>query len=145
MRVLLDINVVLDSLWQRQPWHKGSRLPPASCSAGAFRVSSDYVSVGYYFLHRSKGHRHKRGRAAVRRYVAAFDIIAIGRQTLIDADALPGADFEDNILIAAAVASSLNAIITRNVADFAHAPIPVWEPAELLRRIRSPGPASPTP
>jgi hypothetical protein len=41
----------------------------------------------------------------------AFDILPIDKQTLFDADALPGIDFEDNILIAAAVAASLDAII----------------------------------
>jgi hypothetical protein len=54
---------------------------------------------------------------------------------LSDADGLAGNDFEDNIMIAAAVAASLDAIVTRNVADFAHSPIPVWEPAELLKRL----------
>ena len=46
---------------------------------------------------------------------------------------------EDNILIAAAVTASLEAIVTRNVADFSHAPIPVWEPAELLKRLAGGG------
>jgi len=59
----------------------------------------------------------------------------IDKQTLLDADRLAGNDFEDNIMIAAAVAASLDAIVTRNVADFAHSPIPVWEPAELLKRL----------
>lgn len=55
-------------------------------------------------------------------------------------DALPGNDFEDNILIAAAVTASLDAIITRNIADFAHSPIPAWELAELLQQLAASGP-----
>jgi hypothetical protein len=74
-------------------------------------------------------------RAAVRGYLAAFDILPIDKQTLLDADALPGSDFEDNILIAAAVGASLDAIVTRNLPDFVHSPIPAWEPAELLKRL----------
>jgi hypothetical protein len=71
-------------------------------------------------------------------------ILPIDKQTLLDADAMRGKDFEDNILIAAAVAASVDAIVTRNVADFAHSPIPVWQPAELLRRLAgaSPPPAA---
>ena len=42
---------------------------------------------------------------------------------------------EDNILIAAAVTAALDAIITRNLADFAHSPIPAWDPPELLKRL----------
>jgi predicted nucleic acid-binding protein len=74
-------------------------------------------------------------RAAVQKYLAAFAILPIDKQTLLDADALPGSDFEDNILIAAAVAASLDAIVTRNGADFSHSSIPVWDPAELLKRL----------
>ena len=44
-------------------------------------------------------------------------------------------DFEDNILIAAAVTSALDAIVTRNSGDFSHSPIPVWDPGELLKRL----------
>jgi hypothetical protein len=75
----------------------------------------------------------------MRRYLAGFAILPIDRQTLLDADALAGSDFEDNILIAAAVTASLDAIVTRNVTDFAHSLIPVGEPAELLRRLAGPG------
>lgn len=71
----------------------------------------------------------------VRKYLSGFTILPIDKQTLLDADSLAGNDFEDNIMIAAAVAASLDAIVTRNVADFAHSPIPVWEPAELLKRL----------
>ena len=74
----------------------------------------------------------------VRKYLSGFTILPIDKQTLLDADGLAGNDFEDNIMIAAAVAASLDAIVTRNVADFAHSTIPtipVWEPAELLKRL----------
>ena len=75
----------------------------------------------------------------MRNYLLAFDILPIDKQTLLDADASPGSDFEDNIQIAAAVTASLDAIVTRNPSDFSHSPIPVWDPAELLRRLAGPG------
>jgi hypothetical protein len=46
-------------------------------------------------------------RADIRNYLQAFDILPIDKQTLNDADALGGNDFEDNIQIAAAVAASV--------------------------------------
>jgi hypothetical protein len=87
-------------------------------------------------------------RTAVRAYITAFFVLTIDRQTLLDADAMPGNDLEDNILIAAAVAASLDGIVTRNAADFAHCPIRVWEPIEFLRQLAASGPsgsAGPTP
>jgi hypothetical protein len=78
-------------------------------------------------------------RAGVRKFVAGLTILPIDRQTLRDADAMTGSDFEDNLLIAAAVTAALDAIVTRNVSDFAHSPLPVWEPAELLNRLAGGG------
>lgn len=75
-------------------------------------------------------------RAAVQKCLGAFAILPIDEQTLLDAaDAMAGNDFEDNILIAAAVTGSLDAVVTRDVADFTHCPIAVWDPAELLNRL----------
>ncbi len=73
----------------------------------------------------------------------ALEILAIDKQTLLDADVMPGSDFEDNILIAAAVTATVEAIVTRNPADFAHSPIPVLEPVELLKRLQGSGPMPP--
>jgi hypothetical protein len=81
-------------------------------------------------------------RAAARKYLVAFEILPVDKQTLLDADPLPGNDFEDHLLIAAAVGASLDAIVTRNLGDLAHSPLPVWDPAELLKRL--PGASSPS-
>jgi hypothetical protein len=80
-------------------------------------------------------------RGVVKNCLNVFEILGIDRQCMLDADAQPGTDFEDNILIAVASPSSLDAIVTRNPADFAHSPIPVWELAELLKRLPGAGPA----
>ncbi len=108
MRVLLDINVILDAML-------------------IFYVGRKVVGTAA-------------ARAAIRNYLVAFAILPIDKQTLLDADALPGNDFEDNILIAAAATASLDAIVTRNVTDFSHSPIPVWDPAGLLKRLPSGNP-----
>jgi hypothetical protein len=76
-----------------------------------------------------------KARAAVQKCLGGFSILPIDKQSLVDAQAMPWNDFEDNIVIAAAMTASVDAIVTRNVADFAHSPIPVWEPAELLKRL----------
>jgi hypothetical protein len=49
---------------------------------------------------------------------------------------LNGADFEGDGLMAAAVRSWLDALVTRNPADFANAGVAVLSPAELLIRLR---------
>jgi predicted nucleic acid-binding protein len=138
MRVLLDVNVILDSMLQRPPWQQEADAILQAAARGQLTCAA--LSLGTIFYVGRKVVGTAAARAAVRKYLVAFDILPIDRQTLLDADAMPGADFEDDILIAAAVAASLDAIVTRNVNDFAHSPLPVWEPAELLRRLLGRGP-----
>ncbi len=77
----------------------------------------------------------QQARSDVRTCLNTLQILAVDRQALIDADALAGLDFEDNIQIAAAVATSLDAIVTRDLSGFSHAPLAVWSPSELLQRL----------
>lgn len=141
MRVLLDVNVILDAMLQRLPWHKDADAILEAAALGHVTCITTSLSLAtiFYVGRRSVG--TAAARSAIRQYLAAFDILSIDKQTLLDADALPGNDFEDNIHIAAAVAATLDAIVTSNATDFAHSPIPVWEPVELLRRLAGSPPA----
>jgi predicted nucleic acid-binding protein len=137
MRVLLDTNVILDAMLQRQPWHRDADAIVQAHAQGQVDCAAATLSLATVFYVSRKSIGIVAARIAVRKYLATFEILAMDKQTLLDADAMPGNDFEDNIQIAAAVANSLDAIVTRNVADFAHSPLPVYDPAELLKRLQS--------
>ncbi len=137
MRVLLDTNVLLDALLQRTPWHLQADAVLAAAARGQVSCATTTLSLATLFYVGRKIVGAAAARAGVRNYLATFAILPIDKQILLAADAMPGRDFEDNIVIAAAVTASLDAIITRNVADFAHCPIHVWEPAELLQQLSS--------
>ncbi len=136
-RVLLDTNVILDAMLQRSPWCAEADAILQASTQGQITCVAAPTSLATVFYVARKALGTATARAAVRRCLGGFDILSIGRQTFLDADVLPGNDFEDNILIAAAVTASLDAIITRSKADFSYAPIPIWEPAELLKRLAS--------
>ena len=142
MRVLLDINVILDTMMQRLPWHQQADAILLARAQGQVRCAATTLSLATSFYIGRKAIGTPAARAAVRDYLVALEILSVDRQTLLDADAMPGLDFEDNILIAAAVSASLDAIVTRNPAHFSQSPIPVWEPAELLRRLASAAPTT---
>jgi predicted nucleic acid-binding protein len=139
MHVLLDTNILLDSIMQRAPWHKEADAVVQAVARGQVSCAVTTLSLATVFYVGRKAVGTAAARAGVRKYLSGFTILPIDKQTLLDADGLAGNDFEDNIMIAAAVAASLDAIVTRNVADFAHSPIPVWEPAELLKRLAAAG------
>lgn len=135
MRVLLDNNVILDAMLQRLPWHKEADAILQAAAQGQVVCATTTLSLAtiYYVGRQVVG--TTAARAAIRKFLVAFAILPIDKQTLLDADALPGSDFEDNILIVAAVNSLLDAIVTRNPTDYSHCPLPVWDPAELLKRL----------
>jgi predicted nucleic acid-binding protein len=137
MRVLLDVNVILDTMLQRPPWHTEADAILQAAALGQVTCATATISLATIFYVGRKVVGTPAVRAAVRKYLVAFEILPVDKQTLLDADALPGNDFEDNILIAVAAGASLDAIVPRNVADFARSPIPVWEPAELLKQLPS--------
>jgi len=135
MRVLLDTNVLLDSILQRPPWYQDADAILQADVQGQVTCAATTLSLATAFYVARKAVGSATARAAVRKCLGALVILPVEKQTLLAADVMAGNDFEDNILIAAAVNAAVDAIITRNVAHFVHSAIPVWEPAELLRRL----------
>jgi predicted nucleic acid-binding protein len=132
MRALLDTNVVLDSLLARAPWHVDADEVLRRSKPGAVDLAVSALTVANLFYIGRKLLGARRARQDVRACLSAFQILPIDGQTLAAADALAGADFEDNIQIAAAVAARLDYIVTRNVADFGASSIRAVTPPQFL-------------
>ena len=96
MRVLFDTNVVLDVLLRREPWAKEAAAVWQANDEGrivGYILASALTDV-FYIACRHKG--LEAARVAIHTCLEAFEICAVDRQTLEQADALPGDDFEDN-------------------------------------------------
>lgn len=141
MRVLFDTNVVLDVLLAHEP-HVGvaARLLSLVDEGRIGGVlSATTVTTIHYIAAKSVG--SESAARHLRELLAIFDVAAVDRQVLLDALGLDFADYEDAVLHEAARAASATAIVTRNVADFATAAIPVFTPPDLLAAlIASTGP-----
>src|SRR5712664_3290660 len=98
MRVLLDVNVVLDAMLQRPPWHKEADAILQAAAMGQVTCATTTLSLATIFYVGRQVVGASSARAAIRKYRVAFEILPIDKQTLIDADSLAGNDFEDNIL-----------------------------------------------
>ena len=135
MRVLLDTNILLDVLLRRIPWEAESTaiFQASEESRLTSAVTSLSVANMYYVARRHSG--REKAIEAVRQSLKVCEILSVERDTLHGALALPGKDFEDNIQIVAAVEAAVNALVTRNAADFTACPLPVWTPQELLAKL----------
>lgn len=135
MNVLLDTNVVLDVLLNREPW--------VNDSAAAWRASDEGRIIGHitattltdiFYISRRLADPDV-ARKAVRTCLDAFEICAVDRGSLEQAAGMSGSDFEDNLQIACAVIANLDGIVTRNKQDFEAAPIAVLSPLELMDQL----------
>ena len=135
MRVLLDTNIVLDVLLNRDPWVKEATLIWRAIDDNrleGYIVASSLTDI-FYIARRLAG--IDKARAAVRICLDAFQICTVNRQALEAAERLPDSDFEDNLQIACAHLESLDAIVTRDRGGFTGSTMPVLSPADLLTHL----------
>jgi predicted nucleic acid-binding protein len=140
MKVLIDANVILDVLLSRSPWVTDSQAVWEAIHRQQIQghIVATTVTNLFYIARKLVG--QPLALQGVRDCLAAFDVVPVNQTILDAAAALPGSDFEDNVTIRCAVMSGMEAIVTRNLADFSDSPVPAVSPAELLSRIQAESP-----
>lgn len=120
---------------QRAPWHADSDAVLQAAGQGDLMCAITALSVANLFYIGRCLVGTEQARNDVRTCLSVFEILAVDRQILLEADGLTGTDFEDNIQIAASHLGSLDAIVTRDSGGFAGSPVTVLLPSELLQRL----------
>jgi predicted nucleic acid-binding protein len=137
VRILVDTNIVLDFLLQREPFSQDAEL--------LFQVIDVGEIVGYVaattltdIFYISRRHTRSLGQArqAVSEILTAMMICPVDRVVLESAFNSGLADFEDAVQIFSAVTQGLEAIVTRDAQGFLSSPIPVLSIQELLQQVR---------
>jgi len=132
LRVLFDLNVILDVLGRREPYFASSAQTWAAVETGRVDglVAAHSVTTLYYLLarHTTTPQAH----AALVDLLRVFSIAAVDKDVIRDALSLGWDDFEDAVQMAAARHAQAAYLLTRNPADFQPGPLPVIQPAEFL-------------
>lgn len=141
MKLLLDTNIVLDILLERERWFEQAEALLDAIEAGrieSFLTATSLTTISYFAR---KERSAEEARRIVRICLDQFSIIAIDRKIVEDAYLLAGRDFEDDIQIACAIRHSLDAIVTRDEGGgFDASPVKVFRPEVLTAHLRSPAP-----
>ncbi|MBV8200030.1 MAG: PIN domain-containing protein [Acidobacteria bacterium] len=132
MKVMLDLNVLLDVVQRREPFYAASAgvLTRAVESTDAACLASHSLTTLHYIVTKYAG--RKRGDILVDWVLAHLEIVPQDRVQFVRARSLGCDDFEDAALASAAEAAGCEVIITRNLADFARSPVPAVTPEEFL-------------
>lgn len=137
MKILFDTDVVLDVLLAREPYAGVAALLLALVDREVIdgAVCATTVTNVDYLATKALGRR--RAVKLVSELVSLFAVAPVDRDTLTRALALGFDDFEDAVVHEAAAAWGAAGIVTRNLRDFAKAPLPVFGPDELLSALQA--------
>lgn len=130
--ILLDTDVLIDVALERHP-HSGpasklldriERGAESACMAWHTVSNFHYIVAPLYSAADS--------REFIVELTRFVSVANTGTEGIRYAAALPMADFEDAMQVAAARACGARHIVTRNVRDYARSPIPAMSPQEVL-------------
>jgi len=136
MRALIDTNVILDVLLNRQEFFPASLDVWVASERGLFEgFVSAITPVNVYYIARSSNRDKKAARGLVSTILNAFQVCAVGPEDLRAAIPSNVDDYEDAVQVVSALNVKVDVIITRDLKDFANSPIPVMTPAEFVQQL----------
>ncbi len=135
LRVLIDLNIILDTLQAREPHYMDSAQVMAHVELGHVTglVAAHSWTTLFYLYARDQSADQARVHLTE---LLQFLLTAPVDHTVIEqALNLPYQDFEDAVQMMAAVRAGADYVLTRNVRDYQAGPLPVLQPGELLALI----------
>jgi len=132
VRWLVDVNVVLDVLADRDPWAEHSSRVLELVEAGRAEgfVAAHTVTTLHYLVAKHGG--RELATATVRKLLRVLGVVPVNEDRLLHALDLGLEDFEDAVQAVCAEKIRADVLVTRNADDFAGAGVQALSPVELL-------------
>lgn len=137
MRVLVDLNLVLDVLLDRQPHADAAAALWASVEAGEADgvIAAHCVTTLHYLATRSGGRAF--ADECIAGVLTVFGVAPVDDAVLRQALAMGWPDFEDAVCASAGLAAGCHALVTRDPSGFKRTALPVLTAGEALAAIKS--------
>ena|SRR4028118_1549831 len=131
MRVLIDTNVVLDFLQEREPFAENAARLFERIDAGEIEgfIAATTITNIYYIVRKAAGAIVAQD--AITQVLTDLNICVVDRNVLEQAIALNFRDFEDAVQYVCGVVNSVDAIVTRDASGFVGVEIPVMSPGDF--------------
>ena len=137
LKVLIDLNVILDTLQKREPHYSDSARILAHAERGRIQGLVAAHSWTTLFHLYAKDQTSNQARVHLTDLLQFLSVAAVDQTVIEQALNLPYSDFEDAVQMMAAVQANADYLLTRNVQDYKAGPLPVLQPAELLTILSS--------
>ena len=132
LKVLIDLNLVLDVLQKRESFYNTSARVLACAETGLIEglVAAHTVTTLFYLI--AKDQSADQARVILTNLLQFLSLAKVEQTTIEQALNLPYQDFEDAVQMMAAVQAEAQYLVPRNIKDYKSGPLPVLQPAELL-------------
>jgi predicted nucleic acid-binding protein len=137
LRVIIDTNVVLDVLLERDPFVKAAVdifCLVEESRIDAFLCATTITTIDYLL---TQSLPTSKARDALRKLISLFEIATVNRPVIERALVSKIHDFEDAVLDEAGQMAEVDSVITRNIRDFIGSTLKVFEPNEFLAQLDS--------
>lgn len=130
--LLVDTNVILDVILQRQPWAPEAALLLDAVVRGRARgfVAGHAVTTVHYIVEREAG--RTAANTGVSDLLQILAVIPLDAADFHRAQAMGLRDYEDAVQVAACLKVGADYLVTRNGKDFKGAPVALHPPGVLL-------------
>ena len=135
LRVMVDINVILDVLENRNGWVMDAAKICAVCGGGmrAIGFVPPHAVTTIYYIVRKRGGKALADKA-IDWLLALFKVADCGTDEFKAARASGIDDYEDAVVVASAKKTGCDYIVTRNTVHFKVSPVPVMTPADFAAK-----------
>jgi len=132
-KILIDTNVLLDYLLEREPFFDDAKKVILSCTEGNIKGCIAAHSISNMFFILRKDYTAKERREILLNLCTIFNIEGIDKAKLLSGLANEYfSDFEDCLQMECAKSYGAEYIVTRNVADYSTSEIKAILPSEYL-------------
>lgn len=135
MRILVDTNIILDLLLEREAFLDDAEALFQEIASGkliAYVTATTLTDI--FYIARRHTQSIERAREAIAMTLASVEICPVDRAVLELALVLEISDFEDALQVACAVSQELDAIVTRD-AGFSTTSIQVLSVSKILQKL----------
>ena len=135
MKILIDTNVILDVLCDREGFSEASSKVWKYCETGMINGCVSALSIPNIVYILRKELDPDKTKTVIDRLFMLFDIIELMPDDLKKAADMKLSDFEDAVQMVCADRINADFIVTRNIRDFSASKVTAVKPSELLERI----------
>ena len=133
MTVLVDTNVILDYIHNREPFAQAASdcLEYLFANKAKVWLTASTITDIYYVTHRA-WKDHAAAKSVIARLLNGFQIASVDKADCLNALDIDMSDYEDALVATCAKRVKNEYIITRNTKDYLSSPVPAITPDDFL-------------